>query len=120
MKWILTVFSLAVFWVSSGCTFTISSEPPKKKTLAKYGSSKRHGKPSHPKKSQPVSTEVQSPNIKETWWIENYKNLQAAHGDYTIPADEQIKPLPDGRFYVPNKVLEHYQDMLLAKPTPNE
>jgi hypothetical protein len=26
--------------------------------------------------------------------------------------------LPDGRFKVPDAVLSHYQDMLLAKPSP--
>jgi hypothetical protein len=59
-----------------------------------------------------------SPNIKETWWIENYKKLEAAHGDYQISDDAKIEPLPDGRFRVPDTVLQHYQDLLMAKPTP--
>lgn len=57
--------------------------------------------------------------MKETWWIENYHKLEAAHGDYTIPSDSDIVPMGNGQFKVPSAVLTHYQDLLLAKPSPS-
>lgn len=89
----------------TGCTVTV-------KPLA----TKTQHAPVH-KPTRYVSKPI-SPNIKETWWLENYHKLESMHGDYTIPADANIRPLPDGKFVVPESVLNHYQDLLLAKPSP--
>lgn len=105
-----SLFLLAVFL--AGCTFTVSTQDSKqKKKPAVHG---RGHTVKHAKKQSGTPE-----NIKETWWIENYHKLEAAKGDYTIPDDDGIKPLPDGRFKVPDAVLKHYQDMLLAKPSPD-
>lgn len=111
MKLIATCLILISF---SGCTITIKPLPAtpqsRHKGKSHHHQSSRHG---HPITRQPIS-----PNIKETWWYENYKRLETEHGDYTISDDSKIEPLPDGRFKVPDTVLAHYQDLLLAKPSP--
>lgn len=98
----------------SGCTITVAPIPTKKK----HGRQSRHYASSRTVKKKPSPPPAK--NIKETWWIENYKKLEAAHGDYTIHDDAKIEPLPDGRFRVPDTVLAHYQDLLLTQPTPKE
>lgn len=113
----LVIAVVGVLWVSLlGCACTIAITPIKQKPAKRSKQSVSHPKPKHkapPAKSKPAETN----NIKETWWIENYKKLESFHGDYTIPSDANIKPLPDGRFKVPDSVLTHYQDLLLASPS---
>src|SRR6266705_2496119 len=103
MNWIMIVWASALFLPA--CTITVSPLP----THHSIHHLQRHAaiKPHKP------------PCIKETWWIENYHKLEAAHGDYKIPGDSDIEPLPDGRFKVPSSVLTHYQDLLLVTPTPH-
>lgn len=97
----------------SGCTITIKPIPATPQSRHK-GKLRHHRSLSH----HPVTLQPPSPNIKEGWWYENYKKLETEHGDYTISDDSKIEPLPDGRFKVPDTVLAHYQDLLLAKPSP--
>lgn len=115
MNRMLRVTVLILAAMSLGCTITVrpitASTSPKKKHSAKS----RHYASSKTVKSQPSPIPN---NIKETWWVENYHKLEAARGDYTIPDDANIEPLPDGRFKIPDAVLHHYQDLLLAKPSP--
>lgn len=122
MNLILMVMVAVIPLNLSTCTLTIDSNPSPKHKPAAHGKSKHKAKKKYPSEatteSVPEKTPV-PPNVKESWWIENYHKLEAAHGDYTIPADAGIKPLPDGRFEVPDKVLTHYQDLLMAKPTPD-
>ena len=92
-----------------GCTVTIKPLTQNKK--ARVPRHQKHTEKNHPRKKQ-------TNNVKETWWIENYHKLEASHGAYTIPSDVKIRPLPDGRFLVPDEVLKHYQDLLLVTPTP--
>jgi len=91
----------------TGCTFTISTLPVQKV----YHKPVLIGKHQHHHK---VPTTA---NSREMWWIENYHALEEARGNYTIPDDFKIRPLPNGQFQVPNTVIAHYQDLLLA-PTP--
>lgn len=117
MKWITALVSFAVSVAAMGCTITV--KPIEQKTSRTYSrSTHRHYPSSRTVKRTTPKPSDESHQIKETWWIENYKKLEAAHGDYTISDDARIEPLPDGRFKVPDTVLSHYQDMLLAKPTP--
>jgi len=104
MNWITIVSVVALFL--SACTITVTPLP------------KHH--PVHNSTRHVVKKFHKPSNIKETWWIENYHKLEAAHGDYKIPGDADIQPLPDGRFKVPSSVLTHYQDLLLVTPTPHE
>jgi hypothetical protein len=105
----LTAWAAAIL---VGCTITVKPLPPQKKHHHYTHRSNRIKKAGKQEKPTPAK------NIKETWWVENYHKLEAARGDYTIPEDADIEPLPDGRFRVPNAVLTHYQDLLLVTPTP--
>lgn len=117
MKCLISALA-SVLILFSGCTITVTplDKVPKKKgkrTPVHHSTSRsviKKEAPSHAPKSA---------NIKETWWVENYHKLEAAHGDYTIPDDANIEPLPDGRLKVPDAVLSHYNDLLLAKPSPD-
>jgi len=43
--------------------------------------------------------------------------MEAERGNFTIPQDQEVISA-DGTFKVPPAVLDHYQDMLRAAPSP--
>ena len=71
--------------------------PPKKQT---------HSVVHHPSK-------VPEKKPIDVTWIEHYKKLETAHGDYTIPADKKIK-VKNGKVEVPVEVEHHYEDLIKA------
>ena len=94
----------------ASCAYTISITPiPKEHPVTHI---KRHEVQAKHKSSPGSKSKWQT---KETWWIENYHKLEAAHGEYTISADADIEPLENGKFRVPPAVVQHYQDLLLSK-----
>lgn len=52
-------------------------------------------------------------------WLGEYHNLEAEHGDYTIPDDHRIQVGPKGQIKVPTTVIKHFNDLSKA-PTQTE
>jgi hypothetical protein len=53
-------------------------------------------------------------------WLGEYRNLEAEHGDYTIPDDHRIQVDQTGKIKVPTSVIKHFHDLSKAptEPTP--
>ncbi len=100
MKWIIVVL-----FFFTGCTITVAPLP-KKKVAVHYRA--RH--------TRIVSKD--KINVVDSDWLENYKKMEKEN-NYVIPGDEKITS-KDGKFEVPQTVLNHYDDMLKAHPTPHE
>lgn len=47
-------------------------------------------------------------------WLGEYRNLEAEHGDYTIPDDHRIQVGPKGQIKVPTTVIKHFNDLTKA------
>jgi len=47
-------------------------------------------------------------------WMAKYKELETEYG-HTVPADQEIKP-KNGKFSVPQSVIDHFGDMVRAGP----
>lgn len=52
-------------------------------------------------------------------WLDTYRQLEAEHGDYTIPDDHNIHVSQDGKIKVPTTVIRHFNDLSKA-PTQAE
>jgi hypothetical protein len=51
-------------------------------------------------------------------WLGEYRNLEADHGNYTIPDDHRIQIELNGRIKVPQTVVKHFNDLTNAPSTP--
>lgn len=93
------------------CTFTISTpDKPKSKPAT-------HGLVRHKQHKSITSKTVEV----DSAWLLTYQKLQTEHGDYTIPDDNKIQPLPNGKFQIPITLLKHFKDLSQtpgATPTP--
>jgi hypothetical protein len=110
MNLLLILSLLAV----SGCTTTVTVEPLKAPTPSKRSNRSRPRHAVTYSNKLPV-TEPKS-SLVDSRWIDNYKQMEKEHGYYTVPDDANIKS-EGGKFRVSKLVKEHYQDMLLSKPT---
>lgn len=104
MKWVIaTSFLLLV-----SCAVTITPVSPKRTRARKHFVPASSSPTAKPKSDQLVDAE----------WIVTYKQMETERGNFTIRQDEQISGSGD-KFHVPQSVLDHYQDMLRAKPSPS-
>lgn len=102
----------AVSLFVAGCTITIAPLP-KHKPPPTY--KKPHAPIIHHAAAKPsAKSATSSYRVVDDVWIEKYKKMEK-EAQYEINADNDIEPLPDGRFKVPARVVDHYQDMLLTR-----
>jgi hypothetical protein len=100
MKLLVILFTV----MFAGCTIEV--KPIK--------SHRRYQPSSKPKKSRQSSRA--QPIVVDPAWIESYKHLEKEF-DHTVPGDEKIKPV-NGKFSVPRSVVDHFDDMTHASPSP--
>lgn len=76
----------------------------------------RHRTAAHHRNAAAQGMAIVSPE-----WLGEYHNLEAEHGDYTIPDDHRIRVEQNGAIKVPTTVIKHFNDLSKApstEPTP--
>jgi hypothetical protein len=69
----------------------------------------------HHKTEKSVKKNSPKTHLVDSEWVKNYKKSEAEHGDYSINADNQIKP--EGvKFRVPQAVVDHNSDLVQTPP----
>lgn len=81
---------------------------------ARYHASKKKHHGTH-RAAASQGTAIVSPE-----WLGEYRNLEAEHGDYTIPDDHRIQVGPKGQIKVPTAVIKHFNDLSKAPTEPTE
>jgi hypothetical protein len=95
----------------AACTVTIKPIPVTHQKQTRHRSSHHH------KKSSKTSGTPEKKTVVDAKWIESYRNLEK-ETEYFNPNDDKIKQV-DGKFEVPQSVIDHFNDMRKVEPTPN-
>lgn len=101
----------AISVIALGCTIEVRPlgyKPPVKKVTSK----KHHS--AHRRAAAEDAMYV-SPE-----WLSEYRQMEAAHGDYTIHDDQKIQVTQDGKVKVPRTVLRHFHDLSKTPTKENE
>ena len=110
-------YLVPLLFVLTGCEIHPLGTQAKLQALQRAQRHGHHTSTRHHHKATTLGTASVSPQ-----WLDTYRQLEAEHGDYTIPDDHKIQVSSDGKIKVPTTVIRHFNDLskapTQAPPTP--